>query len=139
MSLLSLFKVSKRENVDRYYLFKAFGFGVFLHNIHHDENPGVFHNHPWNMISFIFGSYVEEHLDGIKKKRRLFNYLPAKRHHRVELSKPVWTLVFHGRRCNEWEVVNSDGYVISKEPWRGTDNPERTSYADVPTVQKSKP
>lgn len=132
-----IFRVSKRDNLDRYYLLKLFGFGVFIHYIHDDEDKDVYHNHPWSGLSIIFGSYKEERwkkLRGtinifklIKKKCRLFNWIKAEEHHRVELPNgPVWTLFIHGRRKNQWSVINKQGEIIDVEPWRGIGG--RTSY-----------
>lgn len=121
-------KVSKRDNLDRYYLLQAFGFGIFLHHAHHDEKVDVYHSHPWNGFSFIFGSYLEEHRGKPKRLRRWFNTIKATRHHRVELPNgPVWTLFFHGRRYNRWEVVDKAGTVLAVEPWRDVGG--RTNYA----------
>ena len=127
--VLSWFRVSKRDNLDRYYLFELFGFAVFLHKIHHDEEVGVLHSHPWNGLSFIFGSYLEEKVGKPKRRVRFFNRIVAPVHHRVELAdtKPVWTIFFHGRRYNRWEVVDSTGKILDVEPWRGVGG--RTSYA----------
>lgn len=119
-------QISRRDNLDRFYLFKVLGYGIFFHRIHHSEAPGVFHSHPWNGFSIIFGSYIEETIAGGKVLRRFFNYIHAPRHHRVEVSRPVGTLFFHGPRYNAWEVVDSDGKIIAKEPWRGIGGP--TAY-----------
>lgn len=132
-----LFKVSKRDNLNRYYIFKLFGFGLFIHRIHHDEEKDVFHNHPWNGISLIFGSYTEERFKKqrgtiniyklVKKTCRFFNIIKAEEHHRVELPKgPVWTIFLHGRRKNHWSVIDRAGNVLDVEPWRGIGG--RTSY-----------
>lgn len=126
-------KISRRENLDRYYLLKLFGFAVFLHRIHHDEKPGIFHTHPWNGFSIIFGSYKEQYLteEGVTRlfTRRWFNVVKATIPHRVEVAQPVWTLFFHGRKCNSWQVIDKTGKVLATEPWEGTNNPERKSYA----------
>jgi hypothetical protein len=119
-------KVSRRDNLDRYYLLKLFGYGIFFHHIHHDEDKDVFHNHPWNGISIIFGSYREERYMQGKKLRRFFNLIKATRFHRVEISKPVWTLFIHGRKCNHWQVMNRAGKILDTEPWEGIGG--RTSY-----------
>jgi hypothetical protein len=121
--------VSRRGSVDRYYLLKLLGFGVFLHRIHHDDPPGTFHTHPWPWVSFILGTYVEERLREEPRRRRFVNVLSSKTPHRVTLpAGPVWTLLVHGRRDNEWCVLDDEGRPTSREPWRGTSNPERKSY-----------
>jgi hypothetical protein len=119
-------RVSRRDNCDRYYLFQFLGFGIFLHKIHHDEELGIFHNHPWDWFSIILGSYLEERFGQPLKIVRWFNWARGTQHHRIILFKPVWTIFFHGRRYNCWEVINLKGEVIDTEPWRAIGG--RTSY-----------
>lgn len=122
-------KVSKRENCDRYYLLKLFGIGIFLHKIHTSEKVDVFHTHPWNGISFIFGSYNEQHIGEPLRKKSYFNFVKAKTPHRVEVGvKPVWTLFIHGPKCNTWAVFDKTNKVLDTEPWNGLNNPERKAY-----------
>lgn len=114
-----MFKVSRRENCDRYYIFSLFGFALFVHYIHNDEEKDIYHNHPWSGISFIFGEYLEQRLNEGLKKHSWFHWLPAKTHHRLELPNgPVWTLFFHFRRSNRWTVVNESEKILVTEPWR---------------------
>lgn len=121
-------RVSRRDNLDRYYLIQAFGFGVFLHRMHHDELKDVFHSHPWNGVSFIFGSYLEERLGEPPRLRRFFNLISAPVFHRVELpTGPVWSLFIHGRRCNRWAVADRESNILDTEPWRGVGG--RTAYS----------
>ena len=112
-------KISRGASLDRYYLIKLFGFGVFLHRIHHSDPVDVFHNHPWNCISFIFGEYKENFLGSNPKWKRLFNWIPATRYHSVSVQKPVWTLLIHGRKFNEWTIADNDGKILSQQPWEG--------------------
>jgi hypothetical protein len=122
-----MLKVSRRDNLDRYYLFKLFGFGLFLHYIHDDEDPWFFHNHPWNGISIIFGTYLEERHGKEPRLRTGFNFVRAERYHRVTLPfGPVWTLFFHWPRKNRWSVIDRNGRIVSLEPWRGIGG--QTSY-----------
>ncbi len=123
-------KVSRRDNLDRYYLFSRWGFALFLHHVHHDEEPDLYHSHPWSGLSFIFGRYREQRFGEKPKCRWGFHWVPARRHHRVDLPwGPVWTLFFHLRRSNRWEVMDDTGEVISIEPWRAIGGP--TSYRPV--------
>ena len=119
-------RVSRRDTIDRHYLGKLGGFGAFLHYVHHDD-PDLFHTHPWDGISFIFGSYDEERMGETPARRRFFNVIRAHRPHRVTLPRgPVFTLFIHGRRKNRWSVRARDGRVVDIEPWRGVGG--RTSY-----------
>lgn len=100
---------------------------VKLHRIHSSDDD--FHTHPWNGYSFIFGSYTEYTQKypeliyvgargpaTIKHRRRWFNRVYANKSHKVEISKPVWTLFIHGNRVNEnWAYGNS------VKPWEGSD------------------
>ena len=120
-------KISKRANVNRYYLLKFFGLGVFLHKIHHSD-PEVFHSHPWSWFSIIFGSYWENRVFGRWRKRTLFNFCKYGHCHRVVIDKPVWTLFFHGRRQGTWIVTDKTGEILETNPWRGVDNQDRVDY-----------
>jgi hypothetical protein len=129
-------KVSRRDTCDRYYLISLFGFAVFLHRLHCDEEKGVYHNHPWSGISLIIGSYLEQRYGDRPRIRRLLHFLPATTYHRLELPNgPVWTIFFHFRRSNRWRVINEQGKVMVTEPWRGVEG-EVTSYRPPETKQE---
>jgi hypothetical protein len=128
-------KISRRDNLDRYYLLQVFGLGVFLHRIHHDEDRDVFHSHPWNGVSIILGSYLEERFGETPVLRRFFNTIRAEGFHRVSLPNgPVWSLFIHGRRCNRWAVKHRNGRIMDVEPWRGVGG--RTAYDPSGTPSK---
>lgn len=112
-------KVSRGASLDRFYLLKLFGFGIFLHRIHHSDPVCLYHSHPWSGLSLILGSYVEMFRKQPAHRRYFFNWIRADRHHRVVVARPVWTLFIHGRRCNRWSIVNERGETTSIEPWRG--------------------
>ena len=117
-------KCSKGESLDRYYLFKLFGFGLFLHRIHHNDPVGLFHNHPWSGLSLIFGRYSECIFDPETKRlsifmRRWWNWIPATRYHSVCIgNKPVWTLFIHLPKSNKWAVIDDNGNKVDA-PWEG--------------------
>ena len=120
-------KVSRGTSIDRFYLVKLFGFGVFVHRIHHSDPPTHLHNHPWSGLSLIWGGYLEETRtigpDGVPqfdiKIKNFWNWVPAKRHHRVIVGRPVWTLFIHGRKCNRWTVIDRKGAITAEAPWEG--------------------
>lgn len=114
-----MFKVSRGASLDRFYLLKLFGFGVFVHRIHHSDPVCLYHSHPWSGLSLIFGGYIEIIRGKLAVRRRWFNWVSATQHHRVVVERPVWTLFIHGRRCNRWSIVNEHGETTSIEPWRG--------------------
>lgn len=110
-------KISRGDSLDRFYLIKLFGFGVFLHRIHHSDPEGVFHSHPWNGVSLILGEYFEQYPKSGMLRRRGFNFIRAVNFHRTVVAKPVWTVFFHGRKCNKWSVWK-DGRTV-QTPWEG--------------------
>lgn len=128
-----MFKVSRGESIDRYYILKLFGYGIFLHKIHHSDPSGIFHNHPWNGISFFLGDYWESKYDPEKgfltvDRISFFNRIRAKDYHRIIINSPIWTLFFHGPKINEWSVIDSLGNEI-KAPWEGEG--ENRSYSQA--------
>lgn len=121
-------KVSRRGSIDRYYVLQLWGFAIFVHRIHHSDPAEVYHDHPWSFFSLIFGWYLEERPGKRPRRRWLWNWVRAGHPHRVTITRPVWTLLFHGRRKGEWKVYDNDGRVKEVEPWTGTEKPERKSY-----------
>lgn len=117
--LNKLIQVSRRETCDRYYVLPLFGFALFVHRLHRDEDKGIYHNHPWSGLSLILGRYLEQRHGEAPKMRWGFHWLPATKHHRIELPwGPVWTIFFHLRRFHKWTVINEAGETIATEPWR---------------------
>src|SRR3989304_3456542 len=136
-------KISRGDSLDRYYLFNLFGFGAFLHRIHHNDPLGTYHSHPWSGLSIILGSYWEAHLDQQPKpgvyrfvKKSLFNWVKAKRHHNVQIDKPVWTIFLHLPKSNQWEVVDESGNK-SIAPWEGDKG--HKSYTEAIGPQRATP
>lgn len=122
-------KISRGDSLDRYYLLKFCGFGAFLHKIHHSDPEGVYHSHPWNGISFIFGRYWECYRDDpVIRRRCFFNIVRARRHHRTIVNRPTWTLFIHGRKCNKWSIVDAAGREAS-EAWEGSEGHKSYSAA----------
>ena len=113
------FKVSRRDNLHRYYVFEVFGYAMFIHHIHTDEQENIFHSHPWDGISFIFGFYLEQKLGCKPEKIGFVNLIKATEFHRVSLPYgPVWSVFFHSKRYNTWAVKDHTGKIIAEEPWR---------------------
>lgn len=127
-------KVSRGESIDRYYLFKLFGFGVFLHHIHHSDPEHLYHTHPWSGLSLFWGSYVEctqeweeselesgvpTRLVGRVRTRRCLNWVRAARPHRVIVDRPMWTLFIHLPKSNQWGIFDDFGNQVAKTPWEG--------------------
>lgn len=113
-------KISRGASLDRYYLLKLFGFGVFLHRIHHSDPPNLYHSHPWSGLSIIFGSYEEAYPGKDFVRKRFFNWIRATQHHCVRINTPVWTIFIHLPRSNQWSIADENG-IIGTEPWRGAE------------------
>jgi hypothetical protein len=99
-----------------------------------DDDVEVFHNHPWDGIAFVFGSYYEETPTTPLRLVRLFNRVRHRGSHRVELphGKPVWTLFLHFKRQGDgsWWFHDRMGNILlhfgagggaPTRPWRGPD------------------
>lgn len=137
-ALVNKLRKSRGASIDRYYLVKLFGLGAFLHHIHDSDPEGLYHSHPWNGVSIIFGSYLEERRGPyhgkrfgcavFRRRRRWINFVSAKSHHRVIVSKPVWTLFIHLRKSNKWSIIDESGSAV-EQPWEGSKGYK--SYAKV--------
>lgn len=124
-----IIKVSRGESLDRYYLFKFRGYGLFLHHIKDSDPLGRWHTHPWDGISYHLRGYAESQLfadqDGCIHEqlswRRWRNRVAATTPHRVITDKPLWTLFFHWPKSNQWKIFDRRLNVIATEPWKGAD------------------
>lgn len=105
--------------LDRLGLIRTPWFSIKLHRIYRPDNTRALHDHPWTFVSVpLRGSYVElvPMPNGSARRRvRWFNYKHAEDAHAiVEISRrPVWTLVFCGRRVRPWGFYTDAGWV----PW----------------------
>lgn len=137
--IINRLKKSQGQSIDRYYLFKLFGAGAFLHNIHDSDPKAIFHTHPWPGLSIIFGNYVEERLlpnpnpmlwPILDRRRRWgFNFVAAKTPHRVEVFCPTWTLFIHLPKTNQWKIFDRFGQVQTEAPWEGAEGHKNYSEA----------
>lgn len=59
------------------------------------------HNHEGNFISFLLWGRYTEIVDGVSTKKNWINILPANKFHTIVANKPVYTLMFMGKRINE--------------------------------------
>lgn len=96
----------------RYRIFRCSAFGVFIHKIMRSDHDRALHDHPWNFVSIILrGSYVEH----TPQSQRAFSsgrilVRPAYWLHRLELTSPVWTLVFVGSNFRRWGFLTKSGW-----------------------------
>jgi len=90
--------------LDRTYIVQTPWFGIMFHRIFRPDNQRDLHDHPWNFFSLILrGHYLEDTPDG-PRRRWWWNWKRAEDRHSIrEVSRrPVWTLVFTGRKRRTW-------------------------------------
>ena len=104
--------------LDRIRLIVTPWFQVMLHRIYRPDRQRDMHDHPWNFFSLIlWGSYTEDTLQG-PRKCRWWNFKRVTDRHSIrECSRrPVWTLVFTGRKQRTWGFWVDNGARFI--PWR---------------------
>lgn len=105
----------------RYRLISTPWFGVYLHHILRSDQDQEKHDHPWSFFSWVlWGSYREFLADEDYRTRCVhrrwlsFAKRTCDQFHRVELDRPVWTLILVGPKTKEWGFL-VDGKQL---PWR---------------------
>lgn len=95
-------------------------FGVFLHAIRRPDTDRHLHNHPWPFFSIILrGGYREKRKVGINGQRwtefeaPCVNRCGVTDFHAIESlhRTPTWTLMFVGRRRQDWGYATPWGFV----------------------------
>lgn len=94
---------------------------VMLHKIILSDHDCP-HDHPWNFVSIMLsGSYIEyryKELANIQVSKHItapaVMYRPANWSHRLEVSKPCWTLVFTSSWRRHWGFWTKAGWL----PWK---------------------
>jgi hypothetical protein len=102
----------------RYFLIRSKYFGLYLHRLCRSDEDRALHDHPWTFISIILtAGYIEHTPTGAKQYRPgAILYRPALWQHRLELSRPAWTLVFRFAKYR-------DGvFIVRKAGYRGTNS-----------------
>jgi hypothetical protein len=127
---------SRKGALHRFYLRRAGDkgrWGLFIHRIMRSDDVEVFHNHPWDGVALVLGSYLEETPTTPRRVVRLLNRVRHRGSHRVDLpdGKPVWTIFLHFRRQDDgsWWFHDRNGNVLRYfgasgeplRPWRGPD------------------
>lgn len=100
-------------------------FALYLHAIFTPDGDWHPHNHPFNFVSLILkGGYDEQvqDLHGdvsalIRHRRWSFHKMGRDAYHRILgiYGVPIWTLVFIGRRSQEWGFATEHGYMPSRD------------------------
>lgn len=116
--------------IERFYMGKPFGIGVFLHQYLDPDGDRQLHNHPWrwSMGIPLVGGYKEERLThmcpflGVQFVIRNIwwlrpNYIRGFDFHRIASVKPgTWTLFIHGERLGGWGFLFETPYPEAPEP-----------------------
>jgi hypothetical protein len=123
------------ENFDDVYLRRYYVYRgkrrphIYLHHIIRSDYDRACHDHPWGFTSLIlWGGYLEHQEMACEPDGDggYFNWTTRRRPgtiirhkatdlHRLELTKPAWTLVFTGPREREWGFRTTDkGWI----PWK---------------------
>ncbi len=111
----------------RYHLVKSRLFGIYLHHLHTSDEDRALHDHPWSFVTILLSGGYFEWTPGPQASRHVahaivcltrtwhpcFNilYRPAEFAHRLELVRPVWTLVFRWRVRREWGFFAPGGWL----------------------------
>ncbi len=103
--------------LERYFLFKVFGFTFYLHRFVASDPDRGLHDHPWRLaFSIVISRWYYEltRRDGQMRKVRWFNMLTGDSFHRVILPtgvSEVWTIFFHTsekvKAWGFWHDVNN--------------------------------
>jgi hypothetical protein len=98
--------------VERFYLLETRWFAVYLHRLCRSDEQRALHDHPWAFVTCLLSGGYYEHTPRGRQWHRRFSvlYRPANWLHRLELVRPVWTLVIRGRRRREWGFLTRDGW-----------------------------
>lgn len=114
----------------RWSLFSTSWFSIKLHHILISDEDCL-HDHPWAFISIgLWGSYLEHRsrIVGLRAEQggpwptehsyKLYRapwiiYRSAHSIHRLELKKPVWTLVITFKKVRQWGFWTRQGWI----PW----------------------
>jgi hypothetical protein len=107
---------AKGPLLTRYFLWHGHRLGIFLHHLHASDEDRALHDHPWSFLTCLLsGGYFEWTPAGRSWRRRFsILYRPAEWQHRLELVRPVWTLVVRFRRRRPWGFITPTGW----QEWR---------------------
>lgn len=85
---------------------------LYLHQFLRGDEDRCFHDHPWSFVTLILcGGYSEEMPNGSRwRSPGTLLYRPATHRHRVECSKPAWSLVFVRPKSRAWGFWTKAGW-----------------------------
>ena len=111
----------------RYHLINNRFFGIYLHHLQSSDEDRACHDHPWSFISILltggYGEWTPHHRYDrenrtIRRQEKMIWYprwsvlrRPAEWQYRLQLDKPVWTLVFRGPERRVWGFLPSGTWM----------------------------
>lgn len=121
----------KRETLGplliRYYIYDGGddSRSIYIHKLLRSDDERNLHDHPWDFHTFLLtDGYFEELPHEFNKETGILEYTnieyrlpfklyyrPATWAHRLLLNKPVWTLVFRGKKRREWGFYTDNGWT----------------------------
>lgn len=109
---------SRGPLLTRYFLLRTRRLGIYLHHLQASDHDRALHDHPWPFISILLSGGYYEHtpsVDALGSERRWKRwgsilYRPALWRHRLELTRPTWTLVIRFQREREWGFYTPHGW-----------------------------
>ena len=103
----------------RYMLVKTDRVGLYIHHLLRSDHERALHDHPWSFFTWRFGSYIEHTERGAFRRRRFsIGWRPASYKHRLQLERPVWTIVLRLRQRGAWGFW-PDGRFVSWQDYGG--------------------
>lgn len=101
----------------RYRLWSSKSLGIYLHCIVREDSDRNLHDHPFAFNTLILWGGYYEHTPIGRFWRRPGTVLhrDATDLHRIELTRPAWTLFIRGHRVREWGFSTPDGWVPHTE------------------------
>jgi hypothetical protein len=101
-----------QEYLRRYFILETKWLRIYLHRIGSSDADPCMHDHPWWFLSIILrGGYTEHTPHGVFNRRPgQFIYHPVGWLHRVELSKPAWTILIGGPVKRVWGFMTPSGW-----------------------------
>jgi len=103
---------SKGPLLVRYFLLRSPWISVFVHHLIQSDDERALHDHPWSFITILLSGGYWEHTISERLWRRRFSvlYRPAEWQHRLELERPVWTLLIKFRTRRLWGFITKNGW-----------------------------
>lgn len=101
-------------------------FGIYLHDIYHEDDGRDPHNHPYSFVSIVLrGSYAEHvyrypermpygHYERRHKRFSIHHMDQHSAHRIVEAAPRLKTLILRGRRASGWGFFHHGTYI----PWQ---------------------